>query len=168
MATSQTVARARLLPHSIIAWAALPLPDSFLFHQALVGSDLIDESDLSQWNKAPPYNSPPPLNSPEEARFTQNLAAVMHGQHCRLEKASRVRRARMFHMGEVSVIQRELHAAKTILMENWDELHTYVSHMEGCERHKVMAECYVHRRARDIINYRREADSLAQGQNPYK
>src|SRR5205807_61039 len=127
---------ARLLPHSIIAWATLPLPDSLLFRQALVGSDLIDESDLSQWDKAPPYNSPPPPNSPEEARFTQNLVAVMHGRHCRLEKALHVRHAQMFDMGEVSVIQRELHAAEMTLMENWVELHTYVSQMEGCERHK--------------------------------
>ncbi|OJA17487.1 hypothetical protein AZE42_11233 [Rhizopogon vesiculosus] len=126
MATSQVVDQARLLPHSIITWATLPLPDSLLFHQALVGSDLIDESDLSQWDKAPPYNSPPPPNSPEEG----------HAQP---------RHARMFDMGEVSVIQRELHAAEMTLMENWVELHTYVSQMEGCERHKVMAECYIHR-----------------------
>ncbi|KAG0700538.1 hypothetical protein DFH29DRAFT_876524 [Suillus ampliporus] len=58
------------LPSSILQFANLPLPNSYLFRQLLNGSDLIDVSDLSQWDKAPPYNSLPPPDSPEEQRFT--------------------------------------------------------------------------------------------------
>ncbi|KAG1724162.1 uncharacterized protein EDB91DRAFT_1062981 [Suillus paluster] len=58
------------LPSSILQFANLPLPNSYLFHQLLNGSDLINVLDLSQWDKAPPYNSLPPSDSPEEQRFT--------------------------------------------------------------------------------------------------
>ncbi|KAG1722375.1 uncharacterized protein EDB91DRAFT_1028103, partial [Suillus paluster] len=51
----------------------------YLFRQSLAGSDLIDESDLSQWDKPPPYKYAPPLRTPDEERFTQNLLDVMHG-----------------------------------------------------------------------------------------
>jgi len=74
----------------------------------------------------------------------------------------------MFKAGEVSVIEGEIQAAEVKLMDRWDELNDYVSHMQGCERHKIMAGCYVQWRARRIFNYRREADLLFRGQNPYK
>lgn len=92
----------------------------------------------------------------------------MHGRHCRLEKERHVRYAQMFKAGEVSVIEGEIQAAEVKLMDRWDELNDYVSHMQGCERHKIMAGCYVQWRARRIFNYRREADLLFRGQNPYK
>ncbi|OAX32651.1 hypothetical protein K503DRAFT_661822, partial [Rhizopogon vinicolor AM-OR11-026] len=69
-----------------IKFAMLPLPDSYLFHEALAGSDLVDESDLPHWDKAPPYDLPIPPNTVEEVQFTQNLLYVMHGQQLRLER----------------------------------------------------------------------------------
>jgi hypothetical protein len=166
--TATSFERPSPLPHSLIAWATFTLPDSLLFHQALAGSDLIDESDLSQWDKPPPYHSPPPPNNPEEDHFTNNLVDVMHGRHLRTEKEHCARYAQMFKAGEVSVIQGEIQAAEMKLMNNWDGLNEYVSHMEGCGRHRVMAECYVRWRARKIFNYRHELDLLARAQNPYK
>ncbi|KAG2122364.1 hypothetical protein DEU56DRAFT_916345 [Suillus clintonianus] len=38
------------LTSSLLQFAALPLPDSYLFRQSLAGSNLIDESDLLQWD----------------------------------------------------------------------------------------------------------------------
>ncbi|KAG2124875.1 hypothetical protein DEU56DRAFT_701763, partial [Suillus clintonianus] len=69
-------------------FATLPLPDSYLFHQSCAGSDLIDESDLSQWDQPPPYDHPVPPDSPEEARFTENLVDVMHGRYLRIQRES--------------------------------------------------------------------------------
>ncbi|KAG2115639.1 hypothetical protein DEU56DRAFT_919353 [Suillus clintonianus] len=72
------------LTSSLLQFATLPLPDSYLFHQSCAGSDLIDESDLSQWDQPPPYDHPVPPDSPEEARFTENLVDVMHGRREKL------------------------------------------------------------------------------------
>ncbi|KAG2341307.1 hypothetical protein BDR05DRAFT_414140 [Suillus weaverae] len=110
------------LPQSLITLAALPLPDSFLFHQTCSGSELIDESDILQWDKPPPYDSPPPPNSPHEDRFTRNLADVMHGRQRRLEKEARARYAQMFAAANVEVILQEIQVAERSLMSNWNEL----------------------------------------------
>jgi hypothetical protein len=166
--TIMSFQRKRSLPRSLTALATLPLPNSFLFNQALAGSNLIDESDLSQWDDPPPYSSPPPSDTPDEARFTRNLIDVMHGRHCRLEKERRARYAQIFGARDTSLIWGEIWAAEMKLIGTWDELYEYVLHMEGCERHKKMAECYMRRQAREILNYHCEADLLAQGQNPYK
>jgi hypothetical protein len=74
----------------------------------------------------------------------------------------------MFEAGKLSVIEREIQAAEMKLMENWDELIKHVSCIQDCERHRVMAECFIQWRARRIFNCRHEADLLARGQNPYK
>ncbi|KAG0700907.1 hypothetical protein DFH29DRAFT_780139, partial [Suillus ampliporus] len=59
-----------------------------LFHQSLTRSNLIDESDLLQWDKAPPYDLPTPPDSLEEDRFMQNLVDVMHSCHLCAERES--------------------------------------------------------------------------------
>ncbi|OAX32296.1 hypothetical protein K503DRAFT_670867, partial [Rhizopogon vinicolor AM-OR11-026] len=69
-------------------FATQPLPNSYLFHQSLTDSDLVDESDLSQWDNPPPYHSPPLKDTPDEVRFTQNLLDVVHGRRLRLERES--------------------------------------------------------------------------------
>ncbi|KAG1851784.1 hypothetical protein C8R48DRAFT_777738 [Suillus tomentosus] len=120
--TSGSLSNTKPLPQSLIALAALPLPDSFLFQQAYSGSELIDESDVFQWDKPPPYDSPPPPNSPHEARFTRNLVDVMHGRQCRLEEETRARYAQMFAAANVDVILQEIQAAERKLMGNWNKL----------------------------------------------
>ncbi|KAH7905409.1 hypothetical protein BJ138DRAFT_976790, partial [Hygrophoropsis aurantiaca] len=66
--------------------ARAPYPDTRLFHEALCSADAVDESDLSQWDADPPYGYPAPPNTPAEARFTANLADVMHGRRLRQER----------------------------------------------------------------------------------
>ncbi|KAG0705803.1 hypothetical protein DFH29DRAFT_872764 [Suillus ampliporus] len=115
------------LPSSILQFANLPLPNSYLFHRSLNGSDLINVSDLSQWDKAPPYNSLPPPDSPEEQRFTQNLFDVMHGHNLHMERESHAHRAAMYDAGEISEVLKELQDAQKGLLEGWDELNARVA-----------------------------------------
>lgn len=152
---------------SLIRSSTFSLPDSYLFHQSLAGSNLIDQSDLLQWDKAPPYNSPAPPDSPEEDRFTQNLLDVMHGRHLRAERESHTHRTAMYSMGEISKILKEIREVRQRLVTGWDELHARVSNLQACTRHKVMAECYRQWVARRILNYQREDDILITGKNPY-
>ncbi|KAG0697547.1 hypothetical protein DFH29DRAFT_1003607 [Suillus ampliporus] len=93
---------------SLFQCSTFSLPDSHLFHQSLAGSNLIDESDLSQWDKAPPYDLPTPPDSLEEDRFMQNLVDVMHGHHLRAERELRTRRTAMYNMGQISEVLEEI------------------------------------------------------------
>jgi hypothetical protein len=156
------------LPSSISQFANPPLPKSFLFHQSLHGSDLIDVSDLSQWDKAPPYNSLPPPDSPEEQRFTRNLFDVMHGHNLRVDRESRAHRQAVYDAGGASEVLEELRDAQKRLLAGWDDLNARIANnLQVCGRHKLMAECYRHGVARRILTYQREVDLLVTGQNPY-
>ncbi|KAG1837516.1 hypothetical protein DFJ58DRAFT_734329 [Suillus subalutaceus] len=134
---------------SLIQYSTLSLPDSYLFHQSLTGSDLIDQSDLLQWNKAPPYDLPAPPDSPEEDRF--------HAKPLRP----------IYNMGEIAELLKEIREAHQRLLTGWDELNARVSSLQACTRHKVMAECYRQWVARRILNYQREDNMLITGKNPY-
>jgi hypothetical protein len=92
----------------------------------------------------------------------------MHGRQYRLENETRARYAQIFATANAEVILQDIQAAERTLLGKWNELNEYVSHMQGCERHRVMAGCYVQWQARKIFNYRREADSIIRGLNPYK
>jgi hypothetical protein len=151
----------------MVTLATLPLPNSYLFHQSLSGSDLIDESDLLQWDNAPPYSSLPPPNTPDEERFTRNLCDVMHGRWLRLERESRAHRAAIFNSGDISKVQKEIRGAWEACVRGWDELHSYVTNLQACTRHQVMATCYQQWQARKIVHYQHEYDLLVVGKNPY-
>jgi hypothetical protein len=157
------------LTSSLFHFAALPLPNSYLFHQSLAGSNLIDESDLLQWDKPPPYNFPNPPDSPEEERFTQNLVDVMHGRYLRVERESCAHRTAMYSMGESDRLLKEIRDMQKSLSAGWNELHTCVSRLQASvtRRHKIMAECYCQWVARRIVNYQTEKDLLITGKNPY-
>lgn len=154
---------------TLAIFATRPLPNSYLFHQSFAGSDLIDESDLTQWDNPPPYHSPPPRDTPDEVQFTQNILDVMHGRQLRLERESYARRAAIFKAGGIAQAQKAVEEARKGVIQvcHWDELHTYVSNLQACTRHKVMAECYLQWQARTLLNYLREEDMLTAGKNPY-
>ncbi|KAG1724985.1 hypothetical protein EDB19DRAFT_1833967 [Suillus lakei] len=105
--TSKIMSETPLTP-SLLQFAALPLPDSYLFGQSLVGSNLIDESDLLQWDKPPPYDFPNPPDLPEEERLTHNIVDVMHGCHLRIERDSCAHRMAMYNMGESDRVLEEI------------------------------------------------------------
>ena len=158
------------LPTTLVIFATRPLPDSYLFHESLAGSDFIDESDLSQWDNPPPYHSPPPQDTPDEVRFTQNLLDVVHGCRLRLERESYARRAAIYKAGGIAQAQKAVQEARKGVIQvcHWDELHTaYVSNLQPCMRHKVMAECYLQWQARTLLNYLCEEHVLTAGKNPY-
>ncbi|KAG0701324.1 hypothetical protein DFH29DRAFT_927287 [Suillus ampliporus] len=162
--------KSNTLPSTILALATLPLPNSFLFHQALSGSPLIDESDLPQWDKPPPYDSPPPPDTPDEAQFTRNLVDVMHGRRLRMEREACARRAVMFERGEIRALREVVREGEERVMGEWglDKVGVGGDGCVGvCERHRVMAECYRQWQARRMVKYRREAELLAARQNPY-
>ncbi|KAH7905364.1 hypothetical protein BJ138DRAFT_983402, partial [Hygrophoropsis aurantiaca] len=73
-------------PATLLNLARAPHPNTYLFHEALQSAEAVDESDLSQWDVNPPYLFSPPLDTPAEARFTANLADVMHGRRLRQER----------------------------------------------------------------------------------
>ncbi|KAG2058670.1 hypothetical protein BDR06DRAFT_968206 [Suillus hirtellus] len=120
------------LPSSVLQFTSLPLPTSHLFHQSLTDPDLIDDSDLSQWDKAPPYKSLPPPDSPEEQRFTQNLFDVLLGRHLHMERESRAHRAAMYNAGERFRVLKELCDALERLIEGWDDLNACVTDHLQC------------------------------------
>lgn len=155
------------LTSSLLLLATLPLPDSYLFHQYYAGSDLIDESDLSQWDKPPPYDHPVPPDSPEEARFTENLVDVMHGRYLRIQREACGHRADMYKAGGTSKILTEIREVEKRMVASWEGLCVCVTNLQGCLRHELMAKCYLQGLARTILGYRREADYLATGENPY-
>ncbi|KAG2096304.1 uncharacterized protein F5147DRAFT_656619 [Suillus discolor] len=124
--TTGSLSNAKPLPQSLVTLAVLPLPNSSLFHQACSGSELIDESDVLQWEKPPPYDSPPPPNSPDEDRFTRNLVDVMHGRQYRLEKETRARYAQIFATANAEVILQDIQVAERTLMGKWNELNEVV------------------------------------------
>ncbi|KAG1876195.1 hypothetical protein F4604DRAFT_1924473 [Suillus subluteus] len=155
------------LASSISHFATLPLPDSYLFQQSLSGSNLIDDSDLSQWDKSPPYDCPSPPDSPEEERFTHNLFHVMHGRLLRLERDSHACHAARYDTGEIAEILKELQDTQRRLIGGWDELNSRVTNMQACARHKLMAQCYCQGVARRILTYQKEVDLLVAKQNPY-
>ncbi|KAG1877476.1 hypothetical protein F4604DRAFT_1924115 [Suillus subluteus] len=132
------------LPSSVLKFANLPLPSSYLFHQSLTSSDLIDDSDLSQWDKAPPYYSLPPPDSPEEQRFTQNLFDVMHGHHLRRERESRAHRMAMYNAGEISGVLKELRDALKRLIGGWDDLNARVTNQLQRGGSQIIRRRFIH------------------------
>lgn len=76
----------------------------------------------------------------------------MHGRQCHLEEETQARYAQMFAAANMDVILQEIQAAERKLMGNWNKLNEYVSCMQGCERHMVMAKCYVQWQARKIFS----------------
>lgn len=155
------------LETTLHAFATLALPNSYLFHQSLAGSDLIDESDLSQWDKPPPYQFAPPPRTPDEDRFTQNLLDVMHGRQLRQLRESCARRAVRFNAGDIAGILKEIRAAQKHLIDGWIGLDARITTLQECTREKVMAKCYQQWQARKILNYQQEESLLASGENPY-
>ncbi|KAG1835703.1 hypothetical protein EV424DRAFT_1531556 [Suillus variegatus] len=139
----QTTSKDLLSPlASISHFTTLPLPDSYLFQQSLSSSNLIDDSDISQWNESPPYDHSPPPDSPEEERFTQNLFDVMHGHLLHLERDSCTHCAARYDAGEIAEVLKELQDMQRRLIGGWDELDSCVTDMQACARHKLIAQCY--------------------------
>jgi len=129
----------------------------------------VDESDLSQWDNPPPYHSPPLKDTPDEVRFMQNLLDVVHGRRLHLERESYARRAAICKAEGIAQAQKAVQEAwkGVIQVCHWDKLHMYVSNLQACTRHKVMAECYLQWQARAFLNYLCEEDMLTAGKNPY-
>jgi hypothetical protein len=92
----------------------------------------------------------------------------MHGRQYHLEKETHTHYAQIFATVNVEVILQDIQVAERTLMGKWNELNEYVSHMQGCKIHRVMAGCYVQWQARKIFNYCQEADLIIHGLNPYK
>ncbi|KAG2053168.1 hypothetical protein BDR06DRAFT_1054455 [Suillus hirtellus] len=125
--TTGSLSNAKPLPQSLITLAVLPLPNSSLFHQACSRLELIDESDVLQWEKPPPYDSPPPpSNSPDEDRFTHNLVDVMDGRQYCLEKETHARYAQIFATVNAEVILQDIQVAERTLMGKWNDLNEVV------------------------------------------
>jgi hypothetical protein len=160
------------LPASLVVLAATPLPNTFLFHQALEDPDAIDESDLPQWDAWPPYPYNPPSDTPAESRFTKSLEEVMHGRNLRLEREARAQRASRFNAGETAptVLINEIREILETLVRNWIALQDVVVSLpvNTCERHRVMAALLLHWQARTAHVLHGEGQLLRVGLNPYE
>jgi len=80
------------LPPELITLATVPLPASYLFHEALSSEDALDELQLQCWESGPPFAQPKPADTTEESQFTTNLTHVFFGQKSRLENQAKTRR----------------------------------------------------------------------------
>lgn len=81
--------------------AALPLPTSDLFQSVLQDADLVDESELDQWDQGPPYTVP--SDQYFSPVYIDNLVDVMHGRQLRehrREQSKRVETARSIDVGK--------------------------------------------------------------------
>ena len=77
------------LPPELITLATVPLPASYLFHEALLSEDVLDELQLQCWESGPPFTQPEPADTTEESQFTTNLMHVFLGQKLCLENQAK-------------------------------------------------------------------------------
>ncbi|KIM51891.1 hypothetical protein SCLCIDRAFT_142275 [Scleroderma citrinum Foug A] len=80
------------LPPELITLTTVPLPASYLFHEALSSEDALDESQLQCWESGPPFAQPEPADTAEELQFTTNLTHVFLGQKSHLESQAKAHR----------------------------------------------------------------------------
>jgi len=144
-----------------------PLPTSDLFHEALCSADALDESDLYVWEEDPPYNCLEPAIMPHEEHFTKNMIDVLLGQHWRLAKAAGDKRALQFANREVQDILQEIADNLAGHIHRWAKVALYIMGMEDGSRNRVMAECWLHWQAQEILADTEEVKVLKCGDNPY-
>ena len=155
-----------LLP-ALIAHATMSLPTLPLFLEAAQSADALDESDLPQWEEAPPYSYAEPDSTPQEEMFTRNLVDVMLGRRIRLSNEAKAQRRRRFESGNCGQIFTELMDNITEQMVRWLAIYDTVGDGLSGARNDKMATCWLQWKARDIYYSTQEVLVLEKGGHPY-
>ena len=155
-----------VLPPELIALAIIPLPTSYLFHEASRDADALDESELNYWDIDPPFFQPEPVDTAEEQRLTKNLADVMIGRRVRLENETRIDLAKRYKSGDRELLVRELREVATRMFREWVKLKDKIAACTA-RRHKEMAESLLQWCARIVYWHQKDADMIDRGENPY-
>ena len=145
----------------------MPLPTSKLFHKASHSADALDESDLYLWEQEPLYDYPEPIMTTDEAHYTKNLVDVLLSQCCRLAKAARDEHAQRFANGEVQDLLDEIVEGLVGHIHRWTTIALCITGTEDTNRNRVMADCWLHWQARDILTDTEEVKALENEQDPY-
>jgi hypothetical protein len=123
-----------VLDPALVTLALMPLPDTYLFHEALCGEDALDESELGVWDAKPPYPlSSTPEDSTAEREFTRRLVEVMHGRRLRMQEENEKKRDKLYG-----------HVPSELKMGIYED---FVAGLRGCERTELFIKCFSSARA---------------------
>jgi hypothetical protein len=147
------------LPSPLISLALLPLPNTYLFQEALRSPDNIDESDLAQWDVDPPYTPSP--DTPFEAVFTEKLVDVMHGKRLReLQEHEEKRKRKRLGAGSHIDIHNEIWREIGCVLKEWQALAAYLETYRAGWREICMTQHRLQWHARLIHSLYRELGQL--------
>lgn len=138
----------RQLPRPLLIDATKPLPeDSYLFRQAMQGTQLLDETGLDVWDTGPPFPTGPPSGTPRELTHTKRLVEVMHGRRARMQREREAK--------ETGVSQQALKERGDAALEAWHIANTFMEHYNDGHRELTMARLWVQWLAREVFEYHR-------------
>ena len=153
-------------PPELITLTTLPLPTSYLFHEALSSEDALDESELHHWESGPPFLQPEPADTVQEAQFTTNLMHVFFGQKSCIENQAKASRKCKYTAGDRKEVITGLHTIAAQAFSEWVRVKSCLAECTA-RRHKEMAECLLQWYAHIVYSYYQEAGMLEKGGNPY-
>lgn len=135
-----------------LATKSLPV-DSTFFQRALHTPEVIDTSDLSQWDGGPPYATLDTIltTTPSEMAWTAKLMEIWHGYQLRLQRDEDRNRRRDFKDSR-QVVMMSMKEEVERLTEDWQNTEEFLkNHHEGA-RETAMAEVFHQWQARYIYH----------------
>jgi hypothetical protein len=157
------------IPRRLLAMAVDPLPSSYIFNEALLNPDALDESELNQWDQEPPYPCQMKLSG-ESTQYMANLIDVMHGRRLRQarhQEDARIARVKAGDIGGVrESIRGEIEDALSTwkrLMSGYVSLHCECDLMEGSCKESQMARHWMQWQARTVYYLHEDLKALNRG-----
>jgi hypothetical protein len=141
-----------ILPPTLVSLARKPLPNTYLFNEALHSRHALDESELAAWDEDPPYVlEPVPEDTASERQCTQRLVEVMHGR--RLREADEREKAVLCRYLDLPPSEVELDVFERMFaaLREWERLETLVEGLRGGTRDTEMAHHLLQWRAREAF-----------------
>src|ERR1700733_10307696 len=134
--------------------ALLPLPEStFLFQEAPISPDNLDESDLWRWEGGPPYVvESKSTSTPSELHYTERLIEVVHGVRLREQRKADMVRRNEFLKKNRAVALEGLSVEITAMLEDWNILILFMQDYAAGARELTMAHIYLQWQARTIYH----------------
>ncbi|KAF7977847.1 hypothetical protein HWV62_2603, partial [Athelia sp. TMB] len=158
------------LPQTLHDLADKPLPTSELFQSVLHDTDVVDESELAQWDRIPPYHI---ADQQFSALYISNLVDVMHGRRMREHQRAvenHRRETRRSEPIDVHALRKTLSSLLRVEMNIWEESKRWIeenNHIEHTEVCYIMANHYLQWSARRARSLHEEQTVLGQGVEAY-
>jgi hypothetical protein len=159
---SPTTLQYSRFPPALVASASAELPTtSYLFKQALLSADNLDESDLGRWDGGPPFVPQPIItDDASEASFTERLVEVMHGRRlCQLRERDQMRIVESYGKSAAEVVEalrREIAEG----VREWQDLSVFLPGYNAGPREFRMAVHYAEWCARRVVHQQHLLDGM--------